>query len=67
MSAMPSVPTKMAMAFEVKKPEIIRIKIANELSDAILINTLFLSLWMKLFNDLILYLNFKSKLYIYSS
>lgn len=39
-SAIPSVPIKMAMAFEVKKPETILTSIATELMEAILIRIL---------------------------
>lgn len=39
-SAIPSAPTKMAIALEVKNPETMRIKIATELMDAILIKIL---------------------------
>lgn len=50
--AIPSVPIKMAIALEVKKPEIILIKTATELIEAILIKILFLRFLINVLNKI---------------
>ena len=64
MSAIPSVPIKIAMAFDVKKPATILIKMATEFKDAIFIRTLDLILFMKLFKNVLSYTNAKGIIFI---